>query len=159
MVFCGKYGWCSFVPAIDCCTREVLGWERSLTAKANTAERALQQALLNRFGWLHGAPAGLQFRHDNGLVFGSRLYRRIVNEHGLTQEYITIYTPKENGLVERFIRSFTEECVWQHRFQKLDEARSVIAKWVDWYNSERLHSALNYITPNKCWESSKTLSA
>ncbi len=159
MVFCGKEGWCSFVPVIDCCTREVLGWELSLTARAKTAERALEQALLNRFGWLHGAPAGLQLRHDNGLVFSSRMYRRIVQEYGLIQEYITPYTPEENGLVERFIRSFKEEFAWQHRFQTLDEARSVIAKWVDWYNSERPHQALNYAKAKKCWESLATLGA
>ena len=87
------------------------------------------------------------------------MYRRIVHEYGLSREYITPYTPEENGLVERLIRSFKEECVWQHRFQTLDEARSVIAKWVDWYNSERPHQALNYATPKKYWESSKTLSA
>ena len=75
----------------------------SVTARAKNAERALRQALINRFGWRHGALAGLQLCHDHGLVFGFRLYRRIVHEYGLTQEYIPPYTPEENGPVERFI--------------------------------------------------------
>ena len=83
MVFCGTQdGWCSFVPVIDCCTREILGWELSHTSRAKTAERALEDALINRFGLVRGAPEGLTIRHDNGLVFGSKLYSRLAKEYG-----------------------------------------------------------------------------
>ncbi|MBE7496734.1 MAG: hypothetical protein HS117_17470 [Verrucomicrobiaceae bacterium] len=34
-------------------------------------------------------------RHDNGLVFGSRAYRALVRDYGLTQEYIAPYTPEQ----------------------------------------------------------------
>jgi putative transposase len=148
-VWCGESdGWCSFVPVLDCCTRQVLGWELALSARAKTAERALESALLQRFGWTRGAPAGMSIRHDNGLVFGSRLFRGIVKDYGLQQEFITPYTPEQNGLAERFIRSFKEECGWQNQFQSIDHARSVIAKWIAWYNGERPHQALNYKTPD-----------
>jgi putative transposase len=150
LIFCGaRDGWCTFVPVLDCCTRQVLGWELAPTARAKTAERALEQALINRFGWTHGAPPGLVIRHDNGLVFGSKLYRRIAHEYHLVQEYITPYTPEQNGLVERFIRSLKEECVWQHRFTSIADARAHIAKWIEWYNAERPHQALGYKTPDE----------
>ena len=149
MVWCGeKDGWCSFVPVLDCCTRQVLGWELAHTARAKTAERALESALLRRFGWTRGAPAGMQIRHDNGLVFGSKLFRAVVREYGLKQEFITPYTPEQNGLAERFIRSLKEECVWQNNFESMEHARATIAKWIDWYNSGRPHQALNYKTPD-----------
>ncbi|MCZ7645885.1 MAG: IS3 family transposase [Planctomycetota bacterium] len=120
LVFCGAAdGWCSFVPVVDCCTRQVLGWELAPTARAKTAERALEAALLSRFGTTRGAPEGLTIRHDNGLVFGSRLYRAVTRDYALRQEFITPYTPQQNGLVERFIRSFKEECAWQHNFGSL----------------------------------------
>lgn len=160
LVFCGaKDGWCSFVPVIDCCTREAMGWELALTAKAKTAERALEGALIRRFGWVGGAPAGMTLRHDNGLVFGSRLYRRTARAYGLRQEYITPYTPEENGMVERFIRSFKEECAWLHRFESIEEARRVIGRWVDWYNTDRPHQALGYETPEACVGRFRKLSA
>jgi len=150
LVFCGaEEGWCSFVPVIDCCTREVMGWELSLTARAKTAERALESALIKGFGFVHGAPEGMTVRSDNGLVFGSKLYRRLCREYHLSQEFITPYTPEENGLVERFIRSFKEECVWLHNFESMAEARTEIAKWIDWYNNDRPHQALNYKTPDQ----------
>jgi len=75
-------------------------------------ERALEEALLARFGTLRSAPANMLLRHDNGLVFGSRQYRAVVSDYGLKQEYITPYTPQQNGLCERFIKTFKEEFCW-----------------------------------------------
>jgi len=43
LTFCGADdGWCSFVPVVDCCTRELLGWELDHTGRAKTAQRALE---------------------------------------------------------------------------------------------------------------------
>ena len=69
------------------------------------------------FGTLRNAPHGMLLRHDNGLVFGSRQYRAVVKDYGLTQEYITPYTPRQNGLCERFIKTFKEELCWTRRFK------------------------------------------
>lgn len=82
--FRGKH----FVPVIDCRTREILGHALERTGRAKTAERALEEALLNRFGTLPNAPHGMLLRHDNGLVFGSRQYRAVVKEYGLRQPAI-----------------------------------------------------------------------
>jgi len=106
-----------------------------------------------------GAPAGLTVRSDNGLVFGSKLYRGLCREYGLSQEYITPYTPEENGLVERFIRSFKEECVWLNQFNSMEEAREAIGRWVQWYNTERPHQALNYKTPEEVSKEHEKLAA
>ena len=150
-VDCGHDGWCAFVPVVDCCSREVLGWELAHTARAKTAERALEEALLHRFGTTRGAPSGLTLRHDNGLVFGSRAYRALVRDYGLTQEYIAPYTPEQNGLCERFIRTFKEECAWQHRFDNLAAARATVARYIEHYNTQRTHSALKYNTPRQTY--------
>ena len=92
---------------------------------------------------------GLKIRHDNGLVFGSRLYRSTVADYGLKQEYITPYTPEENGMCERFIRTLKEQCVWLHRFESVDRARIVIGEWIRKYNTKRPHQSLNYLTPQQ----------
>ena len=44
---------------------------------------------------------------------------------GLKQEYITPYTPEQNGLIERFFRSLKEECVWQQRIVSYPHARAL----------------------------------
>jgi putative transposase len=96
-----------------------------------------------------GAPHGLSLRHDNGLVFGSRQYRTTASEYRLKQEFITPYTPEDNGLCERFIRSFKEECAWQHQFASIDQARRTIARFIQWYNADRPPQAMDYQTPNE----------
>lgn len=152
LVDCGVDGWCVFVPVLDCCTRECLGWALERTARTRTAERALEEALLARFGWVRGAPAGMALRHDNGLVFGSRRYRALVRDDGLQQEYTAPYTPEQNGLCERFIRSFKEECAWLHRFSSIEDARTKVAAFVHDDNYCRPHQALGYKTPAQCYQ-------
>ena len=52
-------------------------------------------------------------------------------------------------MVVSFIRSFKEECAWQHNFNSIEEARRTITRWVDWYNDDRPHQSLQYQTPNQ----------
>jgi putative transposase len=149
LINCGRDGWCVFVPVIDCCTREVLGHALELTGRAKTAERALEEALLARFGTLRSAPKDMLLRHDNGLVFGSRQYRAVVNDYGLKQEYITPYTPQQNGLCERFIKTFKEEFAWCNRFQSIEHARLKLRAWIQRYNHHRPHQSLKYKSPTQ----------
>ena len=51
------------------------------------------------------------------------------------------------GLIERFFRSLKEECVWQHNFADFHEARRAIHQWIQWYNQERPHQSLGYLSP------------
>jgi putative transposase len=71
----------------------------------------------------------------------------MVLDTNLTQEFITPYTPEQNGIIERFFRSLKEECVWQHVFRTFEDARRVIRDWMQWYNQERPHQALGYRSP------------
>jgi len=89
----------------------------------------------------------LVLRSDNGLIFQSLRFRQACRDYRLQQEFITPYTPEQNGIIERFFRSLKEECVWQHRFQTFEEARRVIQDWMRWYNEERPHQALGYRSP------------
>ena len=95
------------------------------------------------------APQGMLLRHDNGLVFGSRRYRAVVTDYGLTQEYITPYTPQQNGLCERFIKTFKEEFAWTRNFKSIEHARFALRVWLHSYNTQRPHQAPNFKTPNQ----------
>jgi putative transposase len=66
-----------------------------------------------------------------------------------TQEFITPYTPEQNGLVECFFRSLKEECAWQHNFSCFAEARYELTRWIDCYNTGRPHQALGYRSPRE----------
>jgi putative transposase len=88
-------------------------------------------------------------RSDNGLIFQSRRLRAACRDYRLRQEFITPYTPEQNGIVERFFRSLKEECVWLSNFGNFTEARASITHWIDWYNTERPHQALGYRSPRQ----------
>src|SRR5574343_144277 len=85
-VWAGRDGWAVLALVIDCHTRELLGWHLSRSGKAKTAEAALEQALIARFGTLGRVDAPFLLRYDNGLVFTSRSYTALVRSYGLRQE-------------------------------------------------------------------------
>ena len=132
---------------IDCHDREIVGYEFALRGRAKEAERALEQACLRRFGTLRLAEQTPVIRSDNGLVFQSRRFREACRFYRLKQEYITPYTPEQNGMIERFFRRLKEECVWQHNFETFTQASEKVGSWIRWYNQERPHQALGYQSP------------
>ena len=134
---------------IDCHTRELLGWHLLQSGKASTAQAALEQALITRFGTLGRVPESFLLRSDNGLVFTSRRYTRLVRSYGLQQEFITPHCPQQNGLVERVIRTLKEQCL--HRCETRQHASRVISDWVKFYNTRRAHQALGMETPAQAY--------
>ncbi|MGY0561681.1 DDE-type integrase/transposase/recombinase [Luteimonas sp. A277] len=96
----GRDGWLTLALVVDCHTRQLLGWQLSRSGKASTAASALEQALITRYGSLGRVPTPFLLRSDNGLVFTSRHYTRLVHSYGLKQEFITPHCPQQNGMVE-----------------------------------------------------------
>lgn len=146
---CGDDGWAHLAAVIDCHDREIIGYELALRARAKEAERALEAACIARFGTLRPDGNTPVVRSDNGLIFQSRRFRAACRDYRLKQEFITPYTPEQNGIIERFFRSLKEECVWQRNFACFSEARAAVASWIDWYNESRPHQALGYRSPRQ----------
>lgn len=146
-VWAGRDGWTTLALVIDCHTRELLGWHLSRSGRSKTAEAALEQALIARFGTLGRVPQPFLLRSDNGLVFTSRSFTALVKGYGLRQEFITPHSPEQNGMVERVIRTLKEQCVHRHRFESLQHASRVIGDWIAFYNHRRPHQALAMKTP------------
>jgi putative transposase len=132
---------------IDCADRSVVGYCISKNARAQEAVWALEDACIKRFGVLPRGDAGVVVRSDNGLVFASRMYRRLLKSYGLQQEFIHPHTPEQNGVVEAYHKTFKRECVWQHRFATLNEVLKTVGPWIENYNYRRPHSSLNYLSP------------
>jgi putative transposase len=149
-IFCGRDGWCHLTAIIDCFDRAIVGWRLSKTGVAKVAAAALEEALRSRGIEANGNE--LTLRSDNGLVFGAKPFVKVVRPYGLDQEYITPYTPEQNGMIERFFGSLKAECVWLHRFKDRDHAFAVIARWMTKYHEQRPHSALGYLTPKEFQE-------
>ena len=129
-VWGGRDGWLTLALVMDCHTRELLGWHLSRSGKASTAEAALEHALISRYGTLGRVPQPFLLRSDNGLVFTSRRFTRVVRSYGLRQEFITPHCPQQNGMVERVIRTLKEQCVHRHRFETQQHAARVLNDWI-----------------------------
>ncbi|MGB9983621.1 hypothetical protein [Herbaspirillum sp. AP21] len=70
---------------IDCHTRELLSWHLSRSGKSKTAESALEQALIPRYGSPGRVTASFLLLSDNGLVFTSRSYTALVRCAGCSR--------------------------------------------------------------------------
>jgi len=154
-VWAGRDGWATLALVIDCHTRELLGWHLSRSGKSKTAEAALEQALIARYGTLGRVTRPFLLRSDNGLVFTSRSFTALVRSYGLKQEFITPHCPEQIGMVERVIRSLKEQCIHRQRFETLQHASRVISDWIHFYNHRRPHQALAMKTPAQTYESFK----
>jgi putative transposase len=88
-VYCGEDGWGHLAAIINCCDREIVGFEFSRRGRAREAERALEEACLYRFGTLRPEGPTPTIRSDNGLVFTARRFRAACRDNRLRQESIT----------------------------------------------------------------------
>jgi len=74
-------------------------------------------------------------------------YMRLVNRYGLQPEYITPYSPEQNGAIEFLMRKLEEECIWLISFTLFQDANSAVASWIEEYNPDRPHQELRYSAP------------
>jgi putative transposase len=151
-IWAGKDRWATLALVMDCHTRELLGWHLSKSGKASTPVAAPEHALIARFGTLGRVEVSFLLRSDNGLVFTSRDYTKVVRSYGLKQEFITPHCPQQNGMMERLIRSLKEQCVHRQRFESLAHASRAIGDWIAFYNHRRPHQALRMRTPAAAFE-------
>ena len=145
-IWCGTEGWAYFHGVIDHYDKTLLGYHFSKSCKAIGGVMALAEAASKR-------PVDtLELRSDNGCHYGARVFKQELNRLGIHHTRTMVNTPKGNAIIERFFKSLKEECVWQHRFENFEQAKSAVDAWVVHYNQNRPHQALNYSTPNAFYQ-------
>ena len=101
--------------------------------------------LLDRAAIFRGYPAAV--RTDNGPEFTCRAFISWAQSHGVQHILIQPGRPMQNGYIESFNGKFRDECLNEHWFQTLQQARSEITIWRQDYNEVRPHSSLGRIPP------------
>lgn len=86
---------------------------------------------------------------DNGTEFTSNRVTRWQKERRISWEYIEPGKPYQNGSIESFNGKLRDECLNEHWFMSLEEAKEIIEKWRKHYNGQRPHSSLGGLTPNE----------
>ena len=140
-------GWAYLVSVIDCCTREIVGWDLSLRCRTEEALAALNRAVLEvlPFG---SRGTGLTLTTDNGTQFTSARYVETLNRLGITHRRTAYNPPEGNSYIERFHRSLKEEEMWLNEYESFEQARHSIAGWIQEYNHDRPHRGLHGRTPH-----------
>jgi len=86
---------------------------------------------------------------DNGTELTSNAILAWQQDRGVEWHYIAPGKPTQNGFVESFNGRLRDECLNEHLFTNLKEARQIIEEWRIDYNTNRPHSSLNGLTPNE----------
>lgn len=84
---------------------------------------------------------------DNGPEFTSKALDEWAHRRGVKLQFSRPATPTDNPYIESFNGRLREECLNQHWFESLEEARQILEKWRMEYNTERPHSSLDNRTP------------
>ena len=84
---------------------------------------------------------------DNGPQFIAKDFKEFIRIAGMTHVRTSPYYPQSNGKIERFHKTIKGECIRVKVPLSLDEARAVVAEYIEHYNHVRLHSAIGYVTP------------
>jgi len=143
-------GWAYLVCVIDCCTREITGWNLSLRCRSEEAIDAVEQSVLARLP-RGSREAELTLTTDNGTQFTSTRYMETLSRLGITHRRTAYHHPEGNSYIERFHRSLKEEEVWVHEYRSMEEARTSIGKWIAEYNHDRPHQSLRNRTPHEAF--------
>jgi putative transposase len=86
---------------------------------------------------------------DNGPEFSGKVLAQWGFSNNVGLHFIEYGKPTQNAYIESFNGKFRDECLNEHRFYNLQEARAIIEQWRVDYNQERPHSSLNGLTPNE----------
>jgi putative transposase len=93
----------------------------------------------------HGKPVSI--RTDNGPEFRSKRFQLWMEDNHIQWNPIQKGKPQQNAIIERFNKTYREDVLDAHVFSTLEHARHVTERWIEDYNNERPHQALNYQTP------------
>jgi putative transposase len=141
-VWVAEHGWCYLMAAIDCCTREIVGWHLELRCRAKESMALIERAALER-----GIPPGtLTIGTDNGSALTARAFKLALSTLGIGHRRGGDRDPESQAFIESWFSKLKERCVWLHEFETLDQAREVITAYITSYH-HRPHSGLNYRTP------------
>lgn len=132
-------GWMYLVAIIDWYSRYIVSWELDDTLEMTFVLAAVDRALSV------GKPA--IFNSDQGSHFTAPVYIDRLKEHNVTISMDGKGRALDNIFTERFWRSLKYEEVYLNEYYAPREARKRIARYIEFYNTERPHQSLAYRTP------------
>ncbi len=139
-------GWVYLAVVIDLFSRKVVGWSIGYSLATRLVSDALRRAIESR------RPQGKALLHhsDRGCQYTSDLYQQTLRTLGITCSMSRKGNCYDNAVAERFFWSLKHEWTNHDTFADLQEARLSVFKYIEtFYNSERIHQTLEYLSPDQ----------
>lgn len=136
---CGTFYY--LISVLDGCSRYLVHWELRESMQEADVEIVLQRA---REAFPGETPRIIS---DNGPQFVARDFKEFIRLSGMTHVRTSPYYPQSNGKIERWHGTLKRDCLRPAVPLSIEEARTMVARFVAHYNQSRLHSAIGYVTP------------
>jgi putative transposase len=138
-------GWLYLAVVIDLHSRAIIGWSMDKTMKQELVCDALSMALLTR-----GFPANVIVHSDRGSQYCSNKYRDLIKKHNLIGSMSRKGNCWDNAIAETFFHTFKVELIYECKYLTREMAKLSIFHYIEhYYNRKRMHSAIDYRTPNE----------
>jgi transposase InsO family protein len=136
-----KGRWYFLVSILDSYSRYIVHWELALSMLAQEIAEIVAIALEKVSG------KRPRIVRDNGSQFVAKEWREVMRHFELDEISIRLRHPESNGRIERYHRSVREEALGDTEVDNFYQAKDLLARWVRYYDEERLNSALKYLRP------------
>lgn len=138
-----REGWLHLSIVLDLYARRIVGWAMDQTQTASLPIAALSMAIAQR------SPGKNLICHtDQGSVYGSTAYRKVLTEHTLLPSMSRRGNCHDNAVAESFFSNLKNELTHYTTYDTRAEAQTAIADYIEvYYNRKRLHQTLGYSTP------------
>lgn len=138
-----RAGWLYLAVVLDLASRRVVGWAMRERLETELVRSALEMALRSR-----RPPPGLIHHSDRGVQYASAEYRQLLEGHGAHVSMSRRGNCWDNAVAESFFATLEFELIMRRKWATATDARHDIFQYVEvWYNRQRRHSTLNYVSP------------
>lgn len=136
-------GWLYLAVILDLFSRRVIGWAMSQNIDQQLTRQAMVMALVKR-----QPTQGLIMHSDRGVQYAAGDYQRLLSDWSITPSMSRKGNCYDNAVSESFFATLKGELVDHECYATRQEARTSIFEYIEsFYNRERLHSTLDYMTP------------
>lgn len=136
-------GWMYLAVVLDICSRNLIGWKTSNYLGKELIIEALNKALNDR-----KPLEGLIFHSDQGVQYASNEVRKILEINNITQSMSNKGNCYDNAITETFFHTLKTELVYGKSYLTRQQAELDLFEYIElYYNRQRLHSSLNYLSP------------
>lgn len=135
-------GFLYLAVVVDLFSRKIIGWSVADHLRTSLCKDALTMAW-----WRRKRPKNVLHHSDRGSQYASHDYRQLLEKYGMTQSMSRKGNCWDNSPTERVFRTLKSEWLDRFGFKTKDEAEAAVWDYISYYNVDRIHSTLGYVSP------------